>query len=318
MNGNAKKPPLIIIAGPTAVGKSDISVKIAKLIDGEIISADSMQVYKGMDIGTAKISANETQGIKHYLIDVLDPTDDFNIVTFKSLAKEAIENIYKNGKVPIICGGTGFYIQSVLYDIDFTEVNESSSYRNSLAKLAKEKGNAYLHKMLEKVDKASADKIHENDLKRVIRALEYNKETGECISKHNKEQAENTSPYDFLFFVLTDNRETIYEKINTRVDKMIEAGLVSEVKSLKEAGLNEEFVSMKGLGYKEILEYLEGKSTLEEAIYKIKRDSRHFAKRQLTWFKKEKDIIWLDKSELTEDAILSTVVNKYKKLSSED
>lgn len=304
------KKPLIIIAGPTAIGKSDIAVKLASRIGGEIISADSMQVYKKMDIGTAKITIEEMQGIRHYLIDVLDPKDDFNIVTFQSMAKDALDSIYNSGKIPIICGGTGFYIQSVIYDTDFTMADEMNEYRESLSCIAAEKGNEYLHDLLKEVDPVSAQKIHFNDTKRVIRALEYYKQTGECISSHNLEQAQNQSPYDFLLFVLTDEREKIYGRIDKRVDVMIEKGLVSEVVQLKDSGLNRSYVSMKGLGYKEILEYLDGEITLDEAIYKIKRDSRHFAKRQLTWFKREKDVIWIDRSEKDENDVLNEMTNR--------
>lgn len=318
MMQNPSKKPLVIIAGPTAVGKSDMSVKVAELINGEIISADSMQVYRGMDIGTAKIKKEEMNGIRHYLIDALDPKDEFNIVKFQAMAKEAMTEIYSHGKIPILCGGTGFYIQSVLYDIDFNEAEDMNSYRAKLTQIANTNGNEYLHDMLKNTDPAAAQKIHANDLKRVIRALEYYNQTGECISAHNEEQAQNESPYNFKFFVLTDEREIIYDKINRRVDLMIEKGLVEEVKRLKDQGLDDTFVSMKGLGYKEILEYLDGKITLDEAIYKIKRDSRHFAKRQLTWFKRERNIIWLDKSKETKENILSTIVTQTKAMDAEE
>lgn len=310
MNWSNDKKPLIIIAGPTAIGKSDISVKLAAKIGGEIISADSMQVYKNMDIGTAKITNEEMMGINHYLIDVLDPKEDFNIVTFQSMAKEALDLIYSKGKIPIICGGTGFYIQSVIYDTDFTMACEMDEYRKSLVSISQEKGNEYLHDLLQNVDPVSAEKIHFNDTKRVIRALEYYKQTGERISDHNLKQSQNISPYDFLLFVLTDEREKIYERIDKRVDVMIDKGLVNEVTYLKALGLDRSYVSMKGLGYKEILEYLDGEITLSEAIYKIKRDSRHFAKRQLTWFKKEKDVIWIDRNKKDENAILEEMADR--------
>lgn len=289
--------PLIIIAGPTAVGKSDIAVKLAKKINGQIISADSMQVYKGMDIGSAKIMPDEMDGIKHYLIDVLDPTEDFNVVLFQKKAKEAITSILAEGAFPIIVGGTGFYIQSVLYDIEF-EANDDSNhdYRDKLEKEACEFGNDYLFDKLKEVDPKSCETIHKNNIKRVIRALEYFYETGTPISEHNDIQRTKSSPYNFAYFVLNDDRELIYKKIDLRVDKMVEAGLIDEVLRLKKQGLSKDYVSMQGLGYKEILDYLEGNISLEEALYIIKRDSRHFAKRQITWFKRESDSIWVDKS----------------------
>jgi len=289
------KKPLIIIAGPTAIGKSDISVKLAKRINGEIISADSMQVYKGMDIGTAKITENEMDGIKHYLIDVLDPKDDFNIVYFQTEAKKAIEEIYNKGKIPIIAGGTGFYIQSIIYDIDFGETTYIPEYRQELMEIIREKGPEYLHEQLRLVDERAAELIHYNDHKRVIRALEYYKQTGKPISDHNEAESNKESIYNFAYFVLNDDRERIYERIDKRVDQMVESGLVNEVKILLSKGLSLENVSMKGLGYKEIINYLNGLYDLDEAVRIIKRDTRHFAKRQITWFKREKEVIFINK-----------------------
>lgn len=293
---------LVIVAGPTAVGKSDFAVKLAHKINGEIISADSMQVYKGMDIGSAKITLEEMQGVPHHLIDILDPTKDFNVAVFKDLAKEASNDILKRGKVPIIAGGTGFYIQALLYDIAFEESEgENPEYRKTLETLYKEKGPDYLFDMLKAVDEKTASIIHKNDEKRVIRALEFFNDTGRPISEHNEEQRSRTSDYNFAFFVLNDEREKVYERINLRVDKMLKAGLVEEVKKLHSQGLNKYNVSMQGLGYKEILMYLENEISLDEAVYRIKRDSRHFAKRQITWFKREKDVIWLNKYDFSYD-----------------
>lgn len=292
---------VVVLTGPTAVGKTAISIKLAKLINGEIISADSMQVYKGMDIGTAKITESEMDDVPHYLIDVLEPTEDFNVVLFKQMALEVMDKIYSKGKIPIIVGGTGFYIQALLYDIDFENTIVDDSYRKELEKIAEEKGNIYLHDMLKTVDEESANSIHFNNVKRVIRALEYYKETNSPISKHNEEQKENVSPYNFAYFVLNDNREDIYSRINKRIDIMLENGLIDEVKTLKATGLNKNTVSMQGIGYKEILDYLDGKSSLEEAIYILKRDTRHFAKRQITWFKREKCVTWLNRNELGDD-----------------
>ncbi len=289
---------LMIVAGPTAVGKSAAAVELAKKYNGEVISADSMQVYRGMDIGTAKISAEEMQGIRHHLIDILDPTEDFNIRLFQKLAKEAIADIAGRGKLPIICGGTGFYIQSVLYDIEFTEEETDMTYRHELEEMLKEKGSAYLYEMLRKADPASCESIHENNTKRVIRALEYHKETGGRISEHNAEQRKRKSAYDADFYVIYDERPLMYERIDKRVDKMIEDGLTDEVRRLKEY-VPRQSVSMQGLGYKEIYAYLEGEISLDEAVYILKRDTRHFAKRQITWFKREKDAIWVKRDEIS-------------------
>jgi tRNA dimethylallyltransferase len=295
--------PLVIIAGPTAVGKSDFAIELAKRINGEIISADSMQVYKGMDIGSAKVMPDEMQGIKHYLIDILDPKDEFSVAVFKDYAQKAIKEITDNGKIPIVAGGTGFYIQALLYDIDFSEsIGENPEYRSFLLKEYDEKGADYLFDKLREVDPETAGIIHKNDEKRVVRALEFYHETGKPISVHNKEQYDKKSNYNFAYFVLNDYRETIYKKIDARVDIMAEKGLVSEVERLKAAGMTITDVSMQGLGYKEILLYLNGEISLDEAIYRIKRDSRHFAKRQITWFKRERDVIWLNKYEFDYDA----------------
>lgn len=287
------KKPLIILAGPTAVGKTKLSIALAKAINGEIISADSMQVYKTMDIGTAKIKQEEMQGVVHHLIDILEPSEDFNVVLFASYAKKAMEQCWNKGKIPILVGGTGFYIQAVLYDIDFTENDEDKSYRIYLEQLAIEKGAEYLHEMLQKVDEKSAKEIHPNNIKRVIRALEFYEKSGQKISEHNEEQKQKESPYAYAYFVLNDDREVLYDRINRRVDIMLEEGLVQEVQKLLDANVPTTAVSMQGLGYKEIASFLTGEYTYEEAIYYLKRDTRHFAKRQLTWFKREPDVIWL-------------------------
>lgn len=292
---------LVIITGPTAVGKTDISIELAKQINGEIISADSIQVYKHMDIGSAKIKPVEMQGIKHYLIDVLEPEEEFNVHIFQQLTKKCMEEIYAKGKTPIIVGGTGFYIQSVLYDIQFDETDDDHEYRHYLENLAEEKGNKYVHNMLKEIDPESAESIHFNNIKRVIRALEYNHDTGRLISEHNKEQRENTSPYNFAYFVLNDNRELLYSRINSRVDKMVEEGLVDEVKSLISLGYSPDLVSMQGIGYKEMAEHINGDLSLEEAVELIKKNTRHFAKRQLTWFRREKSVDMIDWSDFNYD-----------------
>lgn len=298
---DTEKKPLIILTGPTAVGKTKASIGLAKAIGGEIISADSMQVYRHMDIGSAKITKEEMADVPHYLIDVLEPEEEFHVVRFQQMAKAAMADIYSRGKIPIIVGGTGFYIQALLYDIDFTENEGDSVYREKLEALAKEKGAAYLHGQLAMVDPKSAEEIHANNIKRVIRALEFYHQTGQKISEHNERERQKESPYQFCYFVLNDRRECLYERIDQRVDQMIRNGLVQEVQTLKEKGCTKQMVSMQGLGYKEIFSYLEGDCSLEEAVYIIKRDTRHLAKRQLTWFKRERDVIWVQKDELNYD-----------------
>jgi tRNA dimethylallyltransferase len=308
------KQKLVVITGPTAVGKTKLSIELAKRIGGEIISADSMQVYKYMNIGTDKISADKMEGVPHHLIDFLDPHEDFNVFIFQKLVKEAIEGITKRGKVPIIVGGTGFYIQAVLYDIDFTETDEDETYRHELEKRALEEGVHVLHEELRAVDPESADAIHENNSKRVIRALEYYKKTGRKISEHNTEQHQRTSPYDFKYFVLTDDREVLYSRIEKRVDQMIDEGLEAEVKELLAMDIPKEATSMQGLGYREMIGYLEGEYDLDRAVYLIKRNTRHFAKRQLTWFKRERDVIWIDKRDYNrnDEEILKEMIRIYE------
>ena len=307
-----KKKPLIILTGPTAVGKTKASIGLAKAVDGEIISADSMQVYRHMDIGSAKIKPDEMEGIPHHLIDVLEPDDEFHVVKFQQLAKKAMREIWERGHIPIVTGGTGFYIQALLYDIDFDENEKEDACRKELEAYAKEHGAEALHEKLAFVDPASAEMIHPNNIKRVIRALEFYEQTGKRISEHNETQRQRESPYAFAYFVLTDDRAHLYERINRRVDQMIEEGLVNEVQALKDKGYTKQLVSMQGLGYKEILDYLDGNCTLEEAIYTIKRDTRHFAKRQLTWFKRERDVIWINKQSFGYDAeqILDEMLSK--------
>lgn len=289
-----EKRPLVILTGPTAVGKTALSIKLAKSIGGAIISADSMQVYRHMDIGSAKVTKKEMDGVPHYLIDVLEPWEEFNVVVFQQMAKQALEEIYARGAVPVIAGGTGFYIQALLYDIDFKENHQGNQLRAELEALAEEKGCEYLHQQLAKVDPESAQAIHSHNVKRVIRAMEYYQQTGEKISVHNQEERQKESPFAFVYYVITDERSRLYARIEKRVDVMLEQGLVDEVKRLKAMGCHRGMVSMQGLGYKEILDYLDGECSLEEAVYRLKRDTRHFAKRQLTWFKRERDVQWVD------------------------
>ncbi len=305
-----EKKPLIILTGPTAAGKTSLSIELAKSIGGEIISADSMQVYKKMDIGTAKIRPEEMQGVPHYLIDELDPSEEFNVVSFVEKSKEAMKKIYAAGHIPIVVGGTGFYIQALLYDIDFSQHEEKESYRKELEQLAIEKGKEYLYEILKKKDPEYAQLVHFNNVKKVIRALEYYKETGQKLSEHNKEQRQKESPYNFAYFVLYHDRDILYDRINQRVDSMMEQGLLFEVKKLVEEGYTKNLVSMQGLGYKEFFDYFDGRMTLEETVEKIKRDTRHFAKRQLTWFRREKEVIWLNKKEYEQEKeLLDSVLN---------
>lgn len=304
------KKPLIILTGPTAVGKTKLSIALAKAVNGEIISADSMQVYQHMDIGTAKIMPEEMDGVPHHLVDVLSPMEDFNIVRFQQMAKQAMEEIYQKGKIPILVGGTGFYIQAVLYDIDFTESEEDSAYREELWEISRKEGEEALHQMLREVDPKAAEEIHPNNVKRVIRALEFYKSTGTPISEHNEEQKKKESPYQFLYLVLNQDRAILYERIEKRIDQMLEQGLVEEVKTLKEMGCQKDMVSMRGLGYKEILAYLDGETSLEEAVDILKRDTRRFAKRQLTWFRREKEPVWIEKGSYgSEEEILDEILS---------
>lgn len=310
------KKPLIVLTGPTAVGKTKLSIRLAKAVGGEIISADSMQVYRSMDIGSAKIRPEEMEGVPHYLVDVLDPREEFHIVKFQQMAKEAIEKIYVNGHIPILVGGTGFYIQAIVKDIDFTENEENTEIRAKWEKFAKDYGAESLHEELRKIDPKSADAIPAANVKRVVRAMEFYELSGKPISEHNEEQKAKESPYNYAYFVLNDHRELLYERIEKRIEEMLGEGLVEEVSGLKEQGLTRNMVSMQGLGYKEILDYLDGNLTLEEAVYILKRDTRHFAKRQLTWFRREPEVVWINKYDYDYDdkkilsAMLAVLKNK--------
>lgn len=297
----AEKKPLIVLTGPTAVGKTALSIQLARRIGGEIISADSMQVYRHMDIGTAKIRLEEMDGVPHHLIDILEPTEDFNVVRFQALARAAAEDIYSRGKIPIVAGGTGFYIQALLNDIDFTQIDENTQFREEMERLAAEQGAEVLHERLRAVDPESAEAIHANNVKRVIRALEYYQQTGQKISEHNEAEREKKSAYNSAYFVLTDDRKILYDRIDKRVDLMMQEGLLEEVNALRSRGLKRESVAMQGLGYKELFGYFEGEYPLEEAVRIIKRDTRHFAKRQLTWFKRERDVTWVDQERFSFD-----------------
>ncbi len=296
------KEKLVIISGPTAVGKSDCAVKLAKMINGEVISADSMQVYKGMDIGTAKVTKEEMDGVPHHLIDILEPEQDFNVLLFKRLADKAIADITSRGAVPIMTGGTGFYIQAVLHGTEFEE-EEPSELRRELEETAQTpEGKHLLYEEMKSADPASAAIIHENNVKRVIRALEFYKLNGYPISEHNAKMKEKEAVYDADCFFLTDDRFLLYERIDKRVDIMMENGLLDEVRRLKARDIPSNATSMQGIGYREILEYLDGKCTLDEAVYNIKLNSRHFAKRQMTWFRNKDEFIKVNRSEFSEPA----------------
>lgn len=304
------KKTLIIVTGPTAVGKTSASVTLAKAVGGEIISADSMQVYKHMDIGTAKITPDEMEGVPHHMIDRITPDTPFHVYEFKKMAQACVDDICGRGRIPIFAGGTGFYIQALLYDVDFCEEEEEGhAYRTELERLAGERGVAYLHDLLRQADADSAEAIHPNNVKRVIRALEYIHNTGVPISVHNREQRKKTSPYEFLYFVLTMDRQKLYERINRRVDLMFEQGLVDEFRRLLEHGCTKDMISMQAIGYKELFPYVEGEISLEEAKEQIKKDSRHFAKRQLTWFRREREVIFLDKDDYeSEDELVKDMM----------
>lgn len=300
---------LVIIAGPTASGKSGAGIALAKRLSGSIISADSMQVYKGMDIGSAKVTPEEMDGVPHYLIDVLEPKEEWNVVRFQEEARKAVREITDTGRLPFLVGGTGFYIQSLLYDIDFTQMEDSPAYRKELEAREKQKPGS-LYRELAAVDPEETRQVHPNNVKRIIRALEFYHQSGEKISQHNAAEHERPAAYDAVFFVLTMEREKLYRRIDARVDRMLEQGLVDEVKRLWERGLTEHDVSMQGLGYRQILQALDGKCTLEDAVTRIKTQTRHFAKRQLTWFRREEvmgrsKIIWVDRDAYAdEDAML--------------
>lgn len=287
------KPTVYVIGGPTASGKSKLAVELAKKINGEIVSADSMQIYKDMNIGTAKVTAEEMQGIKHHLIDFISPEERYSVSDFKKDAENAIEEILKNGKTPIIVGGTGLYIDSLIYGIEFQDEEVDTDYRNELNEIAEKEGLEKLYKKAEEIDPEAMKKISENDKKRIIRVLEIFHKTGKTKTEQEKESRKNEVKYNYKVYAITMDRSKLYERIEQRVDRMIESGLIEEVKSILKK-YSKFPTAMQGLGYKEVVEYLEGKTTKEEMIDKIKKETRHYAKRQLTWFRKNKETIWLD------------------------
>lgn len=285
---------IVIIAGPTASGKTATAVKLAKRINGEVVSADSMQIYKFMNIGSAKPTPEEMDGVPHYMIDIVYPFQDFSVALYRKLAGEVIDNIISRGKVPIVAGGTGLYINSLTYPMDFTQTAEDKEYRRYLCQLADEKGNEYLHSLLKDIDPESYKRLFPNDRKRVIRALEVYKHTGKTISQYQAESKNKPIEYNIAYIGLTMDRQRLYGRINQRVDKMFEQGLVDEVKSLYEMGYNINMPSMQAIGYKELFDYFNNACTLQEAKDNIKQSSRRYAKRQLTWFRRDERIHWIE------------------------
>lgn len=302
------KKPLVMIGGPTACGKTAMSIELAKRINGEVISGDSMQIYRYMDIGTAKVTEEEKQGIPHYLVDELNPDEEFNVMIFQQKAKAYMNEIWAKGKIPIIVGGTGFYMNALLYDTDFTETENDTSFREECYKQAQNEGAEVLFERLKKIDPEYAEIIHANNVKRVARALEYHFLTGEKFSQHNAEQREKESPYQDAVIILTMEREKLYQRINDRVDLMMEQGLLAEVKCLLEKGYSSDLVSMQGLGYKEFMPYFRGECSLDDAVEQLKKGTRHFAKRQLTWFRRQIDGLWVDLSKADLDLAMTDVM----------
>lgn len=302
------KKKLLIIAGPTAVGKTNLSIKLAKELNGEIVSTDSMQIYKYMDIGSAKITKAEMEGIPHHMIDVVDPGTPFSVAEYKSVAIKCIDDILSRNKLPILVGGTGLYINALTCNMNFTEANSDEEYRKELESLAEENGNEYIHNMLKDIDPISYKEIHYNNRKRVIRALEVYKLTNKPFSSFNSGEEFYNGPYDVNYFVLNMDREKLYERINLRVDIMIEKGLIEECIKLKNMGYNSLMQSMQGIGYKEVFYYLDNKITYDEAIEMIKQGSRNYAKRQLTWFRRDPRAIFMNKDELSEEDIFMRIV----------
>lgn len=309
------KKPLIVIGGPTACGKTDMSIKVAQKINGEIISGDSMQVYKYMDIGTAKITIKEMANIKHYMIDELYPDDEFNVMIFQKMAKKYIQKIYSNNKIPIVVGGTGFYINALVYDNNFMETDNKYDYRNYLYELSKTDGGVEkLYNMLKDIDPNYVKIVHANNIKRVIRALEFFHLTGKRMSEHNIEEKTKVSPYNTSFVILTMDRNELYDRINKRIDIMIEKGLIDEVKNLVKMGYSKDLVSMQAIGYKEIIPYINKEISFNCAIENLKKNTRHFAKRQLTWFRRQTNGLWINLSEISKDKAVYNIIEYLKEL----
>ncbi|MBW6409535.1 tRNA (adenosine(37)-N6)-dimethylallyltransferase MiaA [Clostridium weizhouense] len=303
------KQKILVLGGPTAVGKTELSIKLAEKLNGEIISADSMQIYKQMDIGSAKITKEEMRDVKHHMIDIISPEQEFSVADFKELGEKSLKEIINKGKLPMIVGGTGLYINSLTCNVTFTESEKDEEYRAHLENLANENGNNYIHAMLKEIDSISFNSIHPNNRKRVIRALEVFKTTGKPFSSYNAGDEFYRTDYDVFYYVLTMDREKLYNRINQRVDIMINRGLIDECIELKKLGYTSDMQSMQGIGYKEILYYLEEKISLEESINLIKQGSRNYAKRQLTWFRRDPRCIFLDKDKLSDEEILAKIID---------
>lgn len=306
------KRKILVLAGPTGVGKTELSIELAKRLNGEIISADSMQIYKYMDIGSAKVTKEEMDGIKHHLIDVVEPSERFSASDFKKYGEKALQEIMAKDKFPMIVGGTGLYINALTCNMNFSETDKDQEYRDKLEALANEKGNKYIHSLLKEIDPISYKEIHANNRKRVIRALEVYKLTNKPFSSYNAGEDFYKSNYDIYFYILNMDREKLYERINKRVDVMMEKGLLDECIKLKEMGYTSSIQAMQGIGYKEILFYLEGKISLEESVDMIKQGSRNYAKRQLTWFRRDPRAIFLDKDKLTSEEIVNKIIDDIK------
>ena len=306
------KKPIIIIGGPTACGKTAMSIALAKRIGGEIISADSMQVYRQMDIGTAKVREEEKEGIPHYLIDEINPDEEYNVMIFQQKAKKYMEEIWDKGKIPIIVGGTGFYVNALLYDNEFTHTEEDTTFREACYVRAEKEGPDALYEELKQIDYEYALTVHSNNIKRVVRGLEYYYFTGEKFSKHNAEQKTKESPYIAGVILLTMERKLLYERIEKRIDLMMEEGLLEEVQGLLEKGYSKDLISMQGLGYKEFMPYFEKERSIEEVVEELKKGTRHFAKRQLTWFRRQIEGLWVDLSETNIEVAMEDVLNYLK------
>lgn len=296
----ADKNTIIAVAGPTAVGKTKFAIMLAQNFNGEVISCDSMQLYKYMDIGSAKPTPEEMAMAKHHLVDFVDPRDEFSVAQYQQLAKAAIKDVLNRGKTPIISGGTGLYLNSLLYDMDFSSVPEDNTYRNELTEIAEKQGPEVLHEMLQKQDPDAAAKIHPNNIKKVVRALERLKE-GEGKVRQFADISEETKDYNVILIGLTRDRAELYDRINRRVELLMDAGLLEEVTQLQEMGLTKENISMKGIGYKELMDYLEGRYSLDEAVDTIQKNTRHYAKKQLTWFRRYDKMKWFNISEFSND-----------------
>lgn len=308
------KKPLVVIGGTTACGKTDVGVLLAQNINGEIISADSMQIYRDMDIGTAKPTSEEMKNIKHYLIDEINPDEEYNVMIFQKKAKQYMNEIWKKGKIPILVGGTGFYINALVYDTFFEETEQDNTFRNNMYAFAEQYGADALYEKLKKVDSVYAQTLHANNVKRVVRALEYHHFTGKLFSEYNTEQKQKQSPYHTAMIVLTMERKKLYERIEKRIDNMIDRGLLQEVDTLLKKGYTQQLVSMQAIGYKEIIPYIHNEISLEQAIYDLKKNTRHFAKRQLTWFKRQTNGFWVDMTEQNLQKATDEIINYLKRI----